>query len=79
MYFEGSGASGSGLAREHKVLNALWAEKHERMIAQLKCRKLDHKLLESQHQRERECEQHEFRMLQMRMMIHDGRGAAAMF
>jgi hypothetical protein len=78
-YFEGSGASVSGLARERGVLEVLRADKHDRLVAQqeLKRRKLDHKLLEAKHQREREREQHEFRMLQMRMMIHDGRGAAA--
>jgi hypothetical protein len=78
-YFEGSGATISGLARESEALEAIRADKRDRLVAQqeLKRRKLDHKLLEAQHQREREREQHEFRMLQMRLMIHDGRGAAA--
>jgi hypothetical protein len=60
---------GEGSARENQIIDSLRAQKHERVIVQhdLKRRKLDHKVMEAQHQREHEREQHEYRMMQMRM------------
>src|SRR6266849_8418030 len=60
-----------GSAKENQILERLGAQKHERAIGELelKCRKMDHKAMEKQHQREHEHELHEFHMLQMRLMM----------
>lgn len=73
-------AFAEGSAKDNLVLERLGAQKHERAIGELelKRRKLEHKAMEKQHQRERECEQHEFRMMQMRMMISQNRQTAPM-
>ena len=57
--------------KENQILKCLGAQKHERAIGELelKHRKMDHKVMEKQHQREREHELHEFHMLQMWLMM----------
>ena len=58
------------------MLECLRLQKHKRTIAtnDLKRCKLEHKLLEAQHRREHECEQHELHMLQMRLIMQGGQG-----
>ncbi len=60
-----------GSAKENQILECLGAQKHERAIGELelKHRKMDHKAMKKQHQHEREHELHEFRMLQMWLMM----------
>lgn len=55
----------------------LGSQRHERAIGEqeLKRRKLAQKALEKQHERDRQRENHEFRMAQMRLMIAQ-RGSA---
>jgi hypothetical protein len=64
-------AFAEGSAKENQILERLGTQKHERAIGELelKRRKLENKAMEKQHQCEREREQHEFRMLQMRLMM----------
>lgn len=59
-----------GSAKENQILERL-AQKHERAMGELELKrlKLDNKVMEKRHQRECEREQHEFRMMQMRMMM----------
>jgi hypothetical protein len=54
-----------GSAKENQMLERLGTQKHKRALGEqeLKHHKLEHKVMEKQHQRERECEQHEFRMM----------------
>ena len=56
-----------GTAKDNQLLERLGTQKHECAIGELelKCCKLENKAMEKQHQ----CEQHEFRMMQMRMMM----------
>ena len=65
--------------REDEMLERLRLQKHERTIAtnDLKRCKLEHKLLEAQHRRERQREQHELCMLQMHLMMQGGQRAAS--
>src|SRR6266849_7631832 len=58
-----------GSAKENQILERLGAQKHEHAIGELelKHQKMNHKAMVKQHQREREHELHEFRMLQMRL------------
>ena len=60
-------AFAEGSAKENQILEHLGAQKHEHAIGELelKCWKMDHKAMEKQHQREL----HEFRMLQMQLMM----------
>ena len=62
------------------MLERLGTQKHECVIGELelKRRKLDNKMIEKQHQCERECKQHEFRMMQMQMMMSQNQQAAPM-
>jgi hypothetical protein len=57
--------------RDSQAMEYLRKQKHERVIGELelKRRKLENKAMEKQHQREHKHEQHEFRMLQMRIMM----------
>ena len=73
-------AFAEGSAKEHRVLERLGTQKHERAIGELepKRRKLENKAMEKQHQREREREQHEFRMMQMRIMMSQNRPTVPM-
>jgi hypothetical protein len=56
-----------GTVRDNQTIERLGAQKHERAIGELelKRRKLENKAMDKQHQRE----QHEFRMLQMQLMM----------
>ena len=67
-------AFAEGSAKDSEVLERLGTQKHERAIGELelKCRKLENKAMEKQHQRE----QHEFRMMQMRIMMSQNQRAA---
>ena len=70
-----------GSVKDNKMLKRLGLQKHERAIGEqeLKRRKLEHKTMEKQHQRERECKQHQYCMLQMQMMLSQNqRGMPAM-
>jgi len=84
-----------GSVKENEMLERLGTQKHERALGEqeLKRRKLEQKVIERQHQRERKCEQHqrevereqrereqhEYRMLQMRMvMLQRSQGAPVM-
>jgi hypothetical protein len=69
-------AFAEGSAKDNLVLERLGAQKHEHAIGELelKHRKLENKAMEKQHQRE----QHEFCMMQMRMMISQNRQTAPM-
>ncbi len=60
-----------GSVKENQILERLGAQKHERVIGKLELKrwKMDHKVTEKQHQCERKHELHEFRMLQMRLMM----------
>jgi hypothetical protein len=62
-----------GSAKENEILDHLWTQRHEQALGEqeLKCRKLDHKALEKQHQRE----QHEYRMLQIWVMAQNSQAA----
>ena len=62
------------------MIERLGTQKHERAIGEqeLKCRKLENKAMEKQHQRKRKRKQHEFRMMQMWMMMSQNRQAAPM-
>jgi hypothetical protein len=69
-------AFAEGSVKENQILECLGTQKHERAIGELelKHRKLENKAMEKQHQRE----QHEFRMLQMCMMMSWNQQAAPM-
>jgi hypothetical protein len=58
------------------MLERLGTQKHERAIGEqeLKRRKLEHKAMEKRHQRE----QHEFRMMQMRLTMSQSQRATPM-
>jgi len=67
-----------GSAKDNQMLERLGTQKHEWVLVELelKCRKLEHKTMEKQHQCERECnqhqhehEQHEVCMLEMWLRI----------
>jgi hypothetical protein len=60
-------AFAEGSVKENQILECLGTQKHECAIGELelKRRKLENKAMEKQHQRE----QHEFRMLQMQLMM----------
>jgi len=68
------------------MLECLGTQKHERALGEqeLKCRKLEQKVVERQHEHEHECkqhqrEQHEYCMLQMQMvMLQHSQGAPVM-
>jgi hypothetical protein len=64
-------AFAEGSAKENEILERLGTQKHERVIGELelKRQKLENKAMEKQHQREHKCEQREFHMVQMRMMM----------
>lgn len=64
-------AFAEGSAKESQILERLGMQKHERAIGELelKRRKLENKVMEKQHQREQEREHHEYRMLQMRVLL----------
>ena len=66
-----------GTAKEDERHDRMGIQKHERAISELelKRQKLEHKAMEKRYQRECEHEQHEFRMLQMRMMMSQNRQA----
>ena len=72
-------AFAEGSAKENQILERLGTQKHERAIGELelKRRKLENKAMEKQHQHERECKQHEFRMLQMQLMMTQNRQQTA--
>jgi hypothetical protein len=73
-------AFAEGSAKENEILDRLGTQKHERVLGELdlKHRKLEAKAMEKQHQRDCEREQHEFRMLQMRLMLTQNQQAAPM-
>jgi len=60
-------AFAEGSAKDSEVLEHPGTQKHERAIGELelKCRKLENKATEKQHQHEQERKQHEFHMMQM--------------
>src|SRR6266852_575213 len=64
-------AFAKGSVEENQILERLGAQKHERAIGELelKRRKMDHKAMEKQHQREHKHKLHEFHMLQMQLMM----------
>lgn len=68
-----------GTAKEAEVLERLGAQKHERAIIELelKRRKLEQKALEKKHAREREHEQHEYRMARMQMLLAQNQQGAS--
>jgi hypothetical protein len=72
-------AFAEGSAKENQILERLGTQKHEHAIGELelKRRKLENKAMEKQHQRECEHEQHEFRMLQMQLMMTQNRQQTA--
>ena len=67
-------AFAEGSAKENQVLKRLGTQKHERVIGELDLKrcKLENKAMEKQHQRE----QHEFRMMQMRVMMSQSQQGA---
>ena len=64
-------AFAKGSVKENEMLECLGTQKHECVIVELelKRRKLKNKVMKKQHQRECKCKQHEFHMLQMRLMV----------
>jgi hypothetical protein len=67
-----------GSAKENQILEHLGTQKHKHAIGELelKCRKLDHKVMEKQHQCEHE--QHEFHIMQMQMIMSQNQPLAMM-
>ena len=65
--------------KENEALERIGTLKHERMIGELDLKrlKLENQALDKRHQREHEREQHEFRMMQMQLMISQNPQAAA--
>ena len=63
------------------MIERLGTQKHKCALGELelKCRKLENKAMEKQHQREHEREQHKIRMMQMRMMMTQNQQATAMW
>ena len=60
-----------GSARESETLEHLRTQKHEHVLVELELKhhKLDQRALEKQHQCEHKHEQHEYRMMQMQIMM----------
>ena len=60
-----------GSAKENQTLECLGMQKHEHVIGELelKCCKLENKVMEKQHQQEWEQEHHKYHMMQMWMMM----------
>jgi hypothetical protein len=71
-------AFAEGSAKDNQILDCLGTQKHERALGEmeLKRRKLENKAMEKQHQCEREHEQHEFRMMQMWIMMSQSQQTA---
>jgi hypothetical protein len=66
-------------AKDSEAVERAGTQRHEHVIGKLdlKCRKLEHKAMEKQHQRECKHEQHQFCMMQMQLMISQNPQAAA--
>ena len=60
-----------GSTKDDQALERLGTQKHERAIGELELKrhKLENKVMEKQHQCERERKQHEFCMLQLWLMV----------
>ena len=63
-----------GSVKENQVLEHLGTQKHEHAIGELGLKhcKLENKTMEKQHKHEHEHEQHEFRMMQMWVLMSQG-------
>ena len=72
-------AFANGTVKENLILEHLGAQNHEHAIHELELKhcKLENQAIKKQHQRKHECEQHEFCMLQMWMMMSQGQQGAA--
>src|SRR6266403_41639 len=72
-------AFAEGSARESETLEHLRTQKHECVLVELelKCCKLDQRVLEKQHQHEREHKQHEYCMMQMQIMMSQNQQSVA--